>query len=440
MSSKFNVVFTGLQEGVTEDEFVTRFCQKFGISEEKARRISASAAEVTIKKDLSEEKARKYISAMEACGVIARLDEVAEIPEPGSGLSMAPMEGVSPEENAEPSPTSSGAVCPKCGSDQVVGDECQACGIFISKYLASQQGNTLSDNSISHSSVSHGSVSHGSVGHSSINQSAAPMASRAEAQAGGAENPYATPESDLTDSDEILEPERVAIGSGIQWLSGGFWHFKQNPFAWIAAFVVFFVLFMILALIPFIGGIMTNLLSPVIMAGFALGANEQQEGGDFTVGHLFAGFSNNVGQLMLVGVFYFLGIIAIGIVAALLMGGSLASGMMTQGMDPNAMVAMMEPGMLIMMLIIFVVVILLTMAYYYAPLLIVFEGMNAWSAMGMSFRGCLKNWLAFIIYFILVIVLFVIASIPFLLGLLIAVPMIQAAIYVSYRDIFHHQY
>jgi len=411
LSSKFNVVFTGLQEGITEDDFVTKFCQKFGLSEEKARKMSASNSDITIKKDLDQDKAKQYLTALENCGMIARLDEITAEPELDSGLSLTPIKEDESIENTAK------VVCPKCGSEQIMGDECQACGIFISKYLADQENIT----------VTHEEEFSSEKQFESTNE---------------ASNPYATPAAELSDSDE-LQPERVSIGSGIQWLSGGFWHFKQNPFAWIGAIVVFFALFFILALIPFLGGLMTNILSPVIMAGFALGAHEQQEGGDFRVSHLFAGFSNNVGQLMLVGVFYLIALIVIGVVAALLMGGTLAaSGMMSEsaGMDPNTMAALMQPGMLIMMLIIFSVVILLTMAYYFAPILIALEGMNALGAMAMSFRACLKNWLAFIIYGLLLMVLFFIASIPVFLGLLIAIPMVQAAIYVSYRDIFHHEY
>jgi len=39
MGSKFNVVCTGqLQEGVTEDEFVTKFCAKFALVKTKPER------------------------------------------------------------------------------------------------------------------------------------------------------------------------------------------------------------------------------------------------------------------------------------------------------------------------------------------------------------------------------------------------------------------
>ena len=63
MDSKFNVVYTGqLQEGVTAEEFVAKFCGKFGVSEQKAGQIVSSTSEVTIKKDLDEAKAKTRIT------------------------------------------------------------------------------------------------------------------------------------------------------------------------------------------------------------------------------------------------------------------------------------------------------------------------------------------------------------------------------------------
>lgn len=424
MAKQFNIVCTGLKEGTTEDEFVISFCQKFGIAEGKARKIITSGSEVTIKKDLDETTAKKYLSVLDRCGMMARMDEIAVETKLDSGLSMVPMDGEDAAVSLESQAVTEMATdtttvdntakvtCPKCGSEQVNGDECQACGIYISKYLASQQSAPTIEKSEPAHTPNH-------------------------EQTDGVENPYATPSADLSDSDEIA-PEQVSIGSGVQWLSRGFWHFKQNPIAWIGSIIVFIILFMVISLIPILGGLVTNLISPVVMAGFALGAHEQDEGGDFTVGHVFAGFSNNVGQLMLVGLFYLLALLGVGVVFALLMGGTVISAGMNPGMGPEQIAAQMGAGMWIMMLLMFILIILLTMAYYYAPVLIALEDMSAISAMGMSFRGCLKNWLTFIIYGLIVMVLFIVASIPVFLGLLVAIPMVQASIYVSYRDVFRH--
>ena len=99
MEKKFNVVCTGLNDGVSSEEFVKRFCDKFGVSEEKAEKIVNSSKDVVIKKDLDEGKAKKYAQALESCGLVVRLDAIVTSP---SGLSLEPMEkGNTEEEKAE---------------------------------------------------------------------------------------------------------------------------------------------------------------------------------------------------------------------------------------------------------------------------------------------------------------------------------------------------
>lgn len=452
MASKYNVVFTGLKEGVTEDDFVDKFCEKFGIDEKKARKIAQSGSEVIIKKELEEAKAKKYQAALDACGMIPRLDVINEEPELGSGLSMEPMEeepesgsGLSMEPMEEKSESGSGLsmepmeetasaeepaiesssakgsgpVCPKCGSDRIEGDECLACGIYLSKYLSAQSEKSTMDNA-------------NPVKHEYVEEPTDMMMGS---------NPYATPEADLMESTGEVSPEKVSAGSGIQWLGRSFWHFKQNPFAWIASIIVMLILFIILALIPFLGGLLTNILSPVVMAGFAMGAHEQDQGGDYRVSHVFAGFSQNTGQLVLVGVIYLLALVFIGVVIGGLMGFMMADSMAMMNPDnPASMMSSMPPSMMILFLVAFALIIVITMAYYYAPALVALDDMSALSAMKMSLTGCLKNWLALLIFGVLIIILFFVASIPVFLGLLVAIPMVQAANYVSYRDIFHQEY
>ena len=186
MDSKFNVLYTGLQEGVTSEDFIEKFCSKFGLSEQKARQIVASTSDVVIKKDLPENKAKQYAAALEACGMTVHLDEISA--ESAGGLSLEPMaevESVSsaPVDVAEPetetnSDSDSEVIvpkCPKCGSEQIEGDECKACGIYISIYLANQLN----------SSIMHASDSENM------------MIKEVANSASDESNPYATPEASL---------------------------------------------------------------------------------------------------------------------------------------------------------------------------------------------------------------------------------------------------
>jgi len=68
LDTRFNIVYTGLQEGVTSEEFTTKFCQKFGVSEKKAHQIASSTSDVVVKKNLDEAKVKKYSPAFESGG------------------------------------------------------------------------------------------------------------------------------------------------------------------------------------------------------------------------------------------------------------------------------------------------------------------------------------------------------------------------------------
>jgi uncharacterized membrane protein len=76
------------------------------------------------------------------------------------------------------------------------------------------------------------------------------------------------------------------------------------------------------------------------------------------------------------------------------------------------------------------------MAMWFAPLLVVFHELGAWEAMKQSFSACLKNFLPFLWYGVLLLLLSLLAMIPLGLGFLVLWPVIVASLYTSYRDIY----
>jgi uncharacterized membrane protein len=65
------------------------------------------------------------------------------------------------------------------------------------------------------------------------------------------------------------------------------------------------------------------------------------------------------------------------------------------------------------------------------------DNISALAAMRMSFVGCLKNVLPFLLYGIVMLILSFLAAIPVGLGFLILFPVMMASMYTSYRDIFY---
>ncbi|PUB85309.1 MAG: hypothetical protein DBP01_14505, partial [gamma proteobacterium symbiont of Ctena orbiculata] len=156
-----------------------------------------------------------------------------------------------------------------------------------------------------------------------------------------------------------------------------------------------------------------------------------------SVSYLFAGFANNAGQAIMIGVFYLIIMILFAVGFAALMFGSIGE-LAAQQADPEAMAMMFfSSSFVIGLLVAALLFIPIMMAYLFAPALVALNEMSAWEAMKASFTGCLKNILPFFLYSLAAIVLMIVGFIPFGLGLLIVSPILIAAIYSAYRDIYY---
>lgn len=233
----------------------------------------------------------------------------------------------------------------------------------------------------------------------------------------------------------------MPVDRGAAWLFEGFGYFKTNVPGWIGACILFFVVSIVLSLIPLVGSLAVNILMPVFMAGLILGCHAQHQGGEFTVNHLFAGFSNNTVQLVMLGLIYLLCVIAITVVALIMifltLGGLTFLEQLESG-NPELILQNIRAVVLVV-LVAMALYLPILMAYWFAPALVVLHDVAPVDALVMSFKACLLNILPFTLYGIIGLVLSIIAIIPFGLGLLILGPMIVASVYIAYRDIFISQ-
>jgi uncharacterized membrane protein len=270
------------------------------------------------------------------------------------------------------------------------------------------------------------------------------VSAAAAPSAGGAPAPrnvYAPPGAPVEDPRQRLEDEHdfieggraVPAGHGMAWLGDGWRLFKESPLIWIVNVILFLVITVAVQVVPIVGGIAGALLAPVLGAGLMIGAHALRHGEALEVGHLFAGFRQNTGALVLVGVVYLVGMIAIVVVVMLLMGASFV-GLMAGGGEP-----VLGPGLILAILIGVALAIPLAMAYWFAPALVALNGLSAIEAMKMSFWSCLKNILPFLVYGLVALVAAIVATIPLALGWLVLGPVLAATMYASYRDIFYQE-
>jgi len=234
----------------------------------------------------------------------------------------------------------------------------------------------------------------------------------------------------------------VPAGRGLDWWSNAWRMFTGAPIPWLVITVVYLAIMFALSVIPFLGQFAVSLLHPVLVGGILLGCREQDRGGTLAVAHLFAGFSEKLGPLVILALLYFAGWLAIGFVAVALVmmavGGS-ALAVLTAG-DPMqaglAALGAMSVGALLVILLCALLIAPLLMAFWFAPPLVVLRGDEPVAAMTTSFRACLRNVAPFLVYGLLGIVFVVLACIPLFLGLLVLFPVGMATIYTSYKDVF----
>ena len=258
-------------------------------------------------------------------------------------------------------------------------------------------------------------------------------------------NPYKPPSATVADVRPATaqgtladEPRATGAGRGSSWWGEAWQLFKQAPGTWIRIVLIVFAILVVASLIP-VASLVTYVLLPIFTAGIMLGCRALDQGEELEVGHLFAGFKEQTGSLALVGVLYTVSAVVVFAVVALLMLGGLGGlGLFLGGMTAS------DPGVerlgsmtfLLAMLLILALSIPLLMAVWFAPALVILHELSAIEAMRLSFVGCLRNTVPFLVYGVVGFLLAIGASIPLLLGWLVVGPMIFGSIYSGYKEIF----
>lgn len=250
--------------------------------------------------------------------------------------------------------------------------------------------------------------------------------------------PRAGDDDRRTDADGSFIPSGRGrpISHGWQWIVEG-WHiFAAAPLMWIVTVILFTIISAVAAVIPIVGQIAGIVLTPVLIAGLMIGASEVSAGRPLSIGHLFAGFQQRVGSLVGLGLLSTLFAIVAVVIVFFAFGSAAMQLMMKAQIDP--LVLTRSLGLLLSIAVVAALLLLpLAMAYYFAPALIALGDQGPLAAMRMSIVACLRNALPLLIYSLVLMVLGVLASLPFALGWIVLLPVLIASLYASYRDIFH---
>ena len=230
-----------------------------------------------------------------------------------------------------------------------------------------------------------------------------------------------------------FEGHRVAAGRGWDWIVQAYALFRLQPGIWILMTVALAVLFILVGMVPVVGSFASALLLPIFGGGLMLGCKDLERDGQFEFEHLFAGFTQKTGDLVMVGAFSLFGWVVTFFVVASVIGGGVFVGIARGGIE-GAGISL--AAMLIAALLAAGLSVPLYMATWFAPALIVLGGMSAGAALKASFFACLRNWMPFLVYSFALLFLGVAAAIPLGLGYLVLVPVLAASVYAAYQDIF----
>ena len=225
----------------------------------------------------------------------------------------------------------------------------------------------------------------------------------------------------------------VPPGNAFDWLRQGWALFAANPGLWIGLTIVLLVIVLGVQIVPLVGTLAAHLLMPVLVAGLLLVCRKIDEEERVQIDDLFAGFKQNAGPLVMVGVLYMVAMFAIVVIVVVVGGGSVAGGLLSA---QPAGLGVIFGGLMLSLLLSLALSVPVVMAVWFAPALVFFNHMQPVEALKASFEACMKNVLAFLVYGLIVLVLAFFAALPVGLGFLVLIPVLAGSVYAAYRDVF----
>ncbi len=253
-------------------------------------------------------------------------------------------------------------------------------------------------------------------------------------------------------------PEYVRLPArrGWDWVVHAHALFARARLYWLLLILGYWMITILLTVVPVIGVIAATLLKPVFAVGFLAAAWSQEKGESPQMSRLFAGFRSNLRALLPLGAVYAVGIAGALVVSSVADGGTLMR-LILMGVAPEGNL-MQSPGVQNAMLLAALAAVPTLFALWFAPALIVFQDQPTFTALALSLRASFANLAAVVVYGLAVFVFWVVipgiiislavtifGETGALIGMAIATPItlsvvavIHIADYVVYRDLFHH--
>lgn len=230
-------------------------------------------------------------------------------------------------------------------------------------------------------------------------------------------------------------PRSVPARTGFEWVTGAFRLFFKSPLILAVAAGIFMGALLILQFIPAVGPGLSEIATPLIVAGFMRAFRTIDDGEDPELPQLLAGFQANAFPLAIVGAIYLaILIIILFLMKQLGVDYEVMLDSLQQGARPEDIAGQLE-GKLPLLLLGTALVIPAIAATWYAPALIVFGNARPLQAMALSLKACLRNWAALLVNGLAMIPVMLLALIP-LFGMMVVVPVMLGTAYLGYQAMF----
>lgn len=235
-----------------------------------------------------------------------------------------------------------------------------------------------------------------------------------------------------------MTPAAVAPLRGWRWIAEAFALFTRAPLPWLLMILVLMGIGWLLGQVPVAGGYVLYLLAPIFMGGIMHACRQLDSGGRAEAGDLFRGFRQNTYPLIALGVVHLVGQMAIAGVMLNIAGPEI-QGVMRGEIpidDPSVAKPEVQARAFQAMLATLALYVPLGMALWFSPSLVMLDGQPGLRALSLSVRACLRNLAPLLVYGAASTVLFLLALLPYGVGLVLWFPVMAITMYTSYRDVF----
>ena len=260
----------------------------------------------------------------------------------------------------------------------------------------------------------------------------------------------------MTTASGAIRFERLPARRGVQWLRSAYAMLSLARLPWLALIVIYYFLFGLIALVPYVGPYAVEMLKPVFAVGFLAAAWSQERGGSPRPSQLFAGFRSNLRALVALGIVF-----VVGMNVALQGTALIDDGRLLELLSGKAKLdeGLIDDRVQFAMLFAIACALPVVMSLWFAPALVVFQDCTAGRALATSLAAAVANWRPILLYGLLVFFYggvlpsLLVAVVQLIMPTAIAPPVALLVVmpyfllffatlhisdYVSYRDIFHH--